>query len=175
MNHHSATDFIKDGLDQFIKIFPMTRVRYEFDVAANVHCVEVVPHSVYYSEEAYINWENEFTDRFIEHFPCENIYFFSNDAIVGIHTVQFERIGSAYADSISTKDCKTTIDLERISISNSSNALNMDEISSSKGVLNGSVAYQVNESRSNIDQANSLTTMEYQHLSIISFTDPMAA
>jgi hypothetical protein len=90
----SITSFIKEALKEFILSFPKTRVRYEFDIDANVHCIEVVPNSIYHLDNDYINWENNFTNSFIQSFPYQNICFFSDDAIVGINNIEFELTGS---------------------------------------------------------------------------------
>lgn len=76
MNNIEATSYIKVVLKEFIASFLKTRVRYEFDIDANVHCVEVVPNSIYHLDNDYINWENNFTNNFIQLFPYQNICFF---------------------------------------------------------------------------------------------------
>src|SRR5690554_2444988 len=142
MNNSEATVFIKEALNSFISTFPKTRVRYEFDIDANVHCVEVIPNSIYHLDNEYINWENNFTNNFIELFPYQNICFFSDDAIVGINNIQFELVGNEYVDLISTNDCKSYINPEQIRIFNSFNHLNIDSISSTTGVFNSGIAKQ---------------------------------
>ena len=160
MNNLEATSFIKEALNDFITAFLKTRVRYEFDIDANVHCIEVVPNNIYYLENDYINWENNFTNNFIELFPYQNICFFSDDAIVGINNIQFELIGSKYVDLISTNDCKSYINLEQIYIVNSSNSSNFESISSTTEVSNNDIACQVKQSNIMIDQANSLISID---------------
>jgi len=175
MNNLEATSFIKVALKEFISSFPKTRVRYEFDIDANVHCVEVLPNSIYHLDTDYINWENNFTNNFIQLYPFENICFFSDDAIVGINNIQFELIGSKYVDLISTNDCKPSITLEQIHIFNSSNHLNIESISSTTGIFNNGIANQVKQSNINIAQANSLTSIENQNQALFSINYPMAA
>jgi hypothetical protein len=175
MNNFEATSFIKEALKEFILSFPKTRVRYEFDIDANVHCIEVVPNSIYHLDNDYINWENNFTNSFIQSFPYQNICFFSDDAIVGISNIEFELTGSKYVDLISTNDCKSSITLEQIHIFNSSNHLNIESISSNTGIFNNGIANQVKQSNINIDQANSLTSIENQNQALFSINYPMAA
>jgi hypothetical protein len=175
MNNIKASDFIINELQTFIVFFPKTRVRYEFDIAANVHCIEVVPNQVYHLDQDYIKWENNFTDIFIELFPDNNICFFSDDAIVGINNIQFELLGSRYVDLISTIDCKSYINLQQIHILNSSNCLNIENISSSAKVFNSGIASKINQSNINIDPANSLTSIENQNPAFFSNNYPMAA
>ena len=91
---NEATSFIWKELNNFIKLFAQARVRYEFDIDANVHCIEVVPNQVYRLNNEYIAWENQITDSFIASFPNQNICFFSDDAIVGINNIDYEFIGS---------------------------------------------------------------------------------
>jgi hypothetical protein len=175
MNNSEATVFIKEALNNFISAFPKTRVRYEFDIDANVHCVEVVPNSIYHLDNDYINWENSFTNNFIELFADQNICFFSDDAIVGINNIQFELTGSKYVDLISTNDCKSHINLEQIHIFNSSNDLNLESISSTTDIFNNGITNQVKQSNIIIDQANSLTSIENQNQALFSINYPMAA
>lgn len=106
MSNLEATSLIKEALNGFITNFPKTRVRYEFDINANVHCIEIVPNHIYHLENDYIEWENNFTNNFIALFPEQNICFFSDDAIVGINHIQFELEGSRYVELTSTNDVK---------------------------------------------------------------------
>lgn len=92
-NQHEPLNFIMAGLKEFVISFPQSRVRYEFDVDAKVHCVEVLPNHLFHSDNGYISWENEFTDKFINSFPNQNICFFTDDALVGIREAQFELCG----------------------------------------------------------------------------------
>lgn len=175
MNSLESTHFIKVALNSFITDFPNTRVRYEFDVDARVHCVEVVPNSVYQLDGDYINWENEFTNKFLEVFPGQNICFFSDDAIIGINKIEYELTGSKYVDLISTNDFESHIFSEQIHISNSSNYLDLESISSTFGVFNDGIPNQVKKSNIIIDNANSLTSMENQSQALFSINYPMAA
>lgn len=91
-----ATSFIEKSLHELIELFPQTRVRYEYDVAAQVHSVEVLPNELYASDKDYIVWENELSDRFIALFPDQNLCFISEDALVSIREVQFELKGASF-------------------------------------------------------------------------------
>ena len=92
----NVEDFIKNELSKFIQAFPQTKVRYEFDIDADIHCVEVLPYDIYKFDSNYIAWENKFSDEFIRNFPYQNIYFFSDDSFLGIKNVEFELRGSRY-------------------------------------------------------------------------------
>jgi hypothetical protein len=92
-----AKDFIFDELNAFIKRFTKTRIRYEYDQNALVHVVEVLPNEVYRLDENYINWENDFYNRFVVQFPCENICFVSDDALIGIENPELVIEGLEYA------------------------------------------------------------------------------
>ena len=109
MSNLEATSLIKEALNGFVMSFPKSRVRYEFDINANVHCVEIIPNYIYQLKKDYIEWENNFTNNFISLFPDQNICFFSDDAIVGIKNIQFELEGSSYAELISTNEGKAHI------------------------------------------------------------------
>ena len=106
MSNLEATSLIKEALNGFITNFPKTRVRYEFDINANVHCIEIVPNHIYHLENDYMEWENNFTNNFIAVFPEQNICFFSDDALVGINHIQFELEGSRYVELTSTNEGK---------------------------------------------------------------------
>lgn len=109
-----AKSFIKNELNSFVLDFPQTKVRYEFDIDAKVHCVEIVPNSIYQSDSDYISWENTLTDEFISLFPNQNICFFSDDAIVGIKNVEFEILGKKYFDFTSNRTFKNQISIDNI-------------------------------------------------------------
>lgn len=99
--------FIYNELQDFIKLFPQTRVRYEYDSYALVHFVEVLPNVVYHSDSNYIQWEEEVFIRFIDKFPTENICFISDDALVGIETAEFVLEGLDYYAPITSKHSTT--------------------------------------------------------------------
>ena len=91
-----ARDFIHSELTVFIKCFPMTRVRYEYDKLSQVHFIEVSPLETYKSDRDYIQWEEEFYKRFVEAFPAECICFVSDDKLVGIENPELVLTGSEY-------------------------------------------------------------------------------
>jgi len=91
-----SIEFLKSELSAFIQQFPKTRVRLEIDTDSKSHYVEIVPNEVYNLDSNYIAWESEIFDSFIEKFPDENIYFISDDALVGLDRIDFELIGNAY-------------------------------------------------------------------------------
>lgn len=97
-----ATEFILSNLEKFVMDFPKTRVRYEYDILAKIHFVEVVPNEVYHLDDNYIRWESNLFDEFIDLFPEENICFISDDSTVGIELANSVFYGKEYT-SISTK------------------------------------------------------------------------
>ncbi|MDR1022731.1 MAG: hypothetical protein LBL94_05610 [Prevotellaceae bacterium] len=92
-----AKQYILKELSSLVAKFSNIRVRYEYDERAEVHCVEVVPKEVYYSNDAYISWEIDVTSRFIKHFPTENIGFISDDDLMGIENAAYVSAGKNYA------------------------------------------------------------------------------
>jgi hypothetical protein len=96
-----SIEFVKSELSAFIHQFPKTRVRLEIDTDSKSHYVEIVPNEVYNLDSNYIVWESEVFDNFIEKFPDENIYFISDDALVGLDRIDFELIGIAYKSILS--------------------------------------------------------------------------
>jgi hypothetical protein len=97
----TSQEYIKQELNDFIVQFPQTRVHYEYDALSDVHFIEVVPNNVYHLDDAYIAWETEMYDKFVTHYPDQNICFISDDAVVSLENVQLELIGSVF-ESISS-------------------------------------------------------------------------
>ena len=91
-----SSEFIVKELELVVLDFPKTRVRYEDDKMAQTHFIEIVPNEIYKSDENYIKWERDLSQRFVEKFPCENICFISDDAIVGLDEVHHEFYGSEF-------------------------------------------------------------------------------
>ena len=93
-----SQEYIKSALQEFIKKFTQTRVRYEFDSKALTHYIEIVPNSVYHLDQAYISWETDFYELFTTKFPNQNICFISDDALVGLDEIQFELVGASFIE-----------------------------------------------------------------------------
>lgn len=87
--------FLSDKLNEFIEHFPNTKVSYVLDEFDSVF-VEVLPNSVYHSNDEYINWENKITDEFLDAFPYLNLAFVSDDAYVKFDKWDFELSGNVY-------------------------------------------------------------------------------
>ncbi|MDP3930679.1 MAG: hypothetical protein Q8R57_16790, partial [Bacteroidota bacterium] len=51
---------------------------------------------VYHFNDLYIDWEKSFLERFIIEFPFENLFFITDDALVGLDVVDFELFGSEF-------------------------------------------------------------------------------
>ncbi len=92
-----AKDYIIKKLESFIEIFSNSKVRYEHDERSSSHTIEIQPREVYEKNEKYITWESEFFDKFISEYPSENICFISDNALVKIDNVVFEKEGLYYA------------------------------------------------------------------------------
>jgi hypothetical protein len=102
----NSQEYIISELYAFIKIFPMVRVRYEYDEHAVVHTIEVIPNEIYRLNEDFISWECEMFDKFVERYPYENICFITDDALVGIDHVDFELCGEKFIQ-VSAEKAKT--------------------------------------------------------------------
>ena len=103
MKYQLATDYIKGHLKNLIQQFPSIRIRYQYDWAAVVHCIEIVPKKIHKSNTDYIKWEDDFCLKFIEKFPDQNIYFFTSDSLVGIEELHFELLGPKYLNQETSK------------------------------------------------------------------------
>ena len=89
-------DFIKKSIDELVKKFPQTRVRYENHELSNTHFIEVVPNNVYRLNNEYQKWEENIVFQFIEKYPNQNICFISDNALVGIENVDYDVKGHFY-------------------------------------------------------------------------------
>lgn len=102
----NAKEYIIKELELFLTKFTNVRIRYEYDIPAITHVIEIIPNNVYHSDEEYISWELDMYDNFSNNFPTENIYFISDDALVGIENPIFVKEGLSYApfSSLSQQD-----------------------------------------------------------------------
>lgn len=166
MKNIKATNFIVSALKGFIKSFPETRVRYEFDVDAEVHCIEVIPKHIYHSDDNYIEWENMFTNDFLELFPDQNICFFSDDSIVGINKIDFEFLGTRFRDINSINARFTIFNTSTNFIFNNSSLLNFENISSTTKVFNEIITNEIKHSNLGIESANSILPKEISNQSL---------
>lgn len=91
-----SKNFVHEELKQFVKRFAATCVRYEYDPHALVHMVEVLPGKVYHTDQAYIAWENDIYNRFVNKFPCENICFTTEDSPVRVEQPDMELFGDGF-------------------------------------------------------------------------------
>lgn len=89
-------DFIIGSINNLVKIFPNTRVRYENHTLSNTHFIEVIPNKVYRLNKEFQKWEENVVFEFIAKFPDQNICFISDDAIVGIENIEYEAKGDFY-------------------------------------------------------------------------------
>ncbi|MDR1023711.1 MAG: hypothetical protein LBL94_10645 [Prevotellaceae bacterium] len=92
----TSKEYIINKLSIFINLFPTVRVRYEHDGNALVHIIEILPSEVYRQNEDYIAWESEMFDRFIDRYPCENVCFITDDALVGIGNADLTLYGESF-------------------------------------------------------------------------------
>lgn len=103
-----SSEFIVKELELFVKKFPKTRVRYEDDQLTVAHFIEIIPNEIYKFDENYIKWERDLFKRFISEYPYENICFISDNAIVGLDEVHFEKCGTEFIE-FSVKDDSSVI------------------------------------------------------------------
>lgn len=91
-----AVEFIKSELSKFVKSYPKVRVRGEFDSEIKSYFIEIVPSELFNFNELYIEWEKSLLEEFIMQFPNENLFFISDDALVGLDRIDFELYGTEY-------------------------------------------------------------------------------
>lgn len=170
-----ATNYIQNELESFIKDFAQTRVRYEFDINANVHCVEIVPNQVYRLNKDYISWENNISDGFISFFPDQNLCFFSDDAIVGINNIQFELTGKLFNEFVLPDFIGSVIPAGLVEVNSKNCDFSFDNISTSIAVFSNSVYNKIKLSNDSIESVNSLSCFENQNQAFFTHNFPLAA
>lgn len=88
-------DFLKQKLSDFISEHTKARVRYEYDEIANLHTIEVLPQSLYDSDE-FVMWECALFKQVSKSFPGTEVCFVSEDAYVGIDHVDWLQEGKDF-------------------------------------------------------------------------------
>jgi hypothetical protein len=89
------SDYIKMKLTDLVKKFSEARARYEYDQYANQHVIEILPQSVFQSDQ-FLDWMVKFCEESITRFPTEDIGFISEDAVVPLEKVDFSVQGAKY-------------------------------------------------------------------------------
>ncbi|MDR1594344.1 MAG: hypothetical protein LBS43_07675 [Prevotellaceae bacterium] len=107
-----SREFIVKELENFIKQFPQTRVRYEHEKLTNAHFVEVVPYEVYNSDEKFFLWEYETLSKYSKIYPGEGLCFISDDDdSVGIENVELTLYGAEYVRKQKKKNKERVVEL----------------------------------------------------------------
>jgi len=89
--------FIIDKLEKFIKDFSKVRVRYEYDEMSRSHFIEIVPNTIFHSDNDLKKWECTLLDKFVTYCPTENICFISDDDLFKIENIIYIKEGLDYA------------------------------------------------------------------------------
>lgn len=88
-------EYLKKQLTEFVNAFKNAKVNYEYDEQIGLHSIEVLPQSVFDSDE-FAKWERHFFKNAFQNVPGEDISFFSENAYVGINHVDWSIQGSEY-------------------------------------------------------------------------------
>lgn len=78
----NSFDYVVSKIENFTKEFPQVHVRYKYEEMSDIHFIEITSLAFYGSNKEYIEWEHKMWNDFIEAYPCENICFVSDDAII---------------------------------------------------------------------------------------------
>lgn len=92
----AVLDYLKKQLTTFVGSFKNAKVSYEYDELAEIHTVEILPQSVFDSDE-FAKWESDFFVKAYSEIPGEDVGFISEDAYVGIEHVDWTIQGEEYA------------------------------------------------------------------------------
>lgn len=94
----AVLNYLKKQLTDFVSSFKNAKVLYEYDEVAEIHTIEVLPQSVFDSDE-FAKWESDFFVRAYREIPSEDVGFISEDAYIGIDHVDWIAQGPEYEDS----------------------------------------------------------------------------
>lgn len=89
-------EYLKKQLTDLVKTFKNAKVNYEYDEIARIHTVEVLPQSVFDSDE-FAKWECRFFEVAFKAIPGEDVGFISENAYVGIEHVDWSLQGDDYS------------------------------------------------------------------------------
>lgn len=95
----NISTYLKEKMADFVVTFKTAKVNYEYDELANIHTIEVLPQSLFDSDE-FARWECEFFKKAFIDMPGEDISFISEDAYIGIEHVDWSLKGDAYVDDM---------------------------------------------------------------------------
>ena len=91
----TVLDYLKKQMTNFVSVFKNAKVNYEYDELANIHTIEILPQSLFDSDE-FAKWECEFFKAAFKSIPGEDVGFVSEDAYIGIKHVDWTLHGSGY-------------------------------------------------------------------------------
>lgn len=113
----AVLEYLKKQLTDLVNTFKNVKVNYEYDEVARIHTVEVLPQSVFDSDE-FAQWECHFFEEAFRVIPGEDVGFISENAYVGIEHVDWSLQGDAYSvedemldDHISQNQSKEQVDV----------------------------------------------------------------
>src|SRR5712675_260389 len=91
-----SIEFIKLRIEKFVNEFIYIRCAYKFDSSSNTHLIEVLPNSVYNTDEKYFIAEEKFISDFIDLFSNESICFITDTSLVRMNDPMFVKEGIEY-------------------------------------------------------------------------------
>lgn len=92
----AVLEYLKKQLTDMVNTFKNAKVNYEYDEIARIHTVEVLPQSVFDSDE-FAKWECRFFEDAFKAIPGEDVGFISENAYVGIEHVDWSLQGNDYS------------------------------------------------------------------------------
>ena len=91
----AVLEYLKKQLTDLVNTFKNAKVNYEYNEIARIHTVEVLPQSVFDSDE-FAKWECRFFEEAFRAIPGEDVGFISENAYVGIEHVDWSLQGVDY-------------------------------------------------------------------------------
>ena len=83
----AVLDYLRKQLMDFVSSFKNAKVNYEYDELAEIHTVEILPKSVFDSDE-FAKWECDFFVKAYSEIPGEDVGFISEDCSSCEHVVR---------------------------------------------------------------------------------------
>lgn len=91
-------EYIIQIINLLVKKFPSIKIRYEDHFISNTQIVEIVPSNFYWENEEFQGIEHEVILEFITRFPEQTLGFITDDSLVGLSKIDYEKAGIEYDD-----------------------------------------------------------------------------
>lgn len=95
----SASNFLKEKIQQMAFIFPFGKYSYEYDKFSGMHIIQVEPLSLYNFNEKYKDFETSLSINFDDTYYPESVLFLSDESLNKVTNPDFEVTGYLFGQS----------------------------------------------------------------------------